>query len=145
MVYKFFDKKSTGTGVTMLSSKSAIKFMSNQQLADKLHKPIIKKFKRRKVYSLFKDNIWGVNLADMPLISKCNKEIKFLSCLIGLFSKYAWVIPLKGKKGNSIVNAFQKLLYDWKRKSNKIWVGQGSEFYNSSFKEWLKDNGRKMY
>ena len=145
MVYKFFDKKSTGSGVTMLSSKSAIKFMSNQQLADKLHKPIIKKFKRRKVYSLFKDNIWGVNLADMPLISKCNKEIKFLSCLIGLFSKYAWVIPLKGKKGNSIVNAFQKLLYDWKRKSNKIWVGQGSEFYNSSFKEWLKDNGRKMY
>ena len=145
MVYKFFDKKSTGSGVTMLSSKSAIKFMSNQQLADKLHKPIIKKFKRRKVYSLFTDNIWGVNLADMPLISKCNKEIKFLSCLIGLFSKYAWVIPLKGKKGNSIVNAFQKLLNDWKRKSNKIWVGQGSEFYNSSFKEWLKDNGRKMY
>ena len=96
----------------MLSSKSAIKFMSNQQLADKLHKPIIKKFKRRKVYSLFKDNIWGVNLADMPLISKCNKEIKFLLCLIGLFSKYAWVIPLKGKKGNSIVNAFQKLLND---------------------------------
>ena len=145
MVYKFFDKKSTGSGVTMLSSKSAIKFMSNQQLADKLHKPIIKKFKRRKVYSLFKDNIWGVNLADMPLISKCNKEIKFLLCLIGLFSKYAWVIPLKGKKGNSIVNAFQKLLNDWKRKLNKIWVGQGSEFYNSSFKEWLKDNGRKMY
>ena len=145
MVYKFFDKKSTGSGVTMLSSKSAIKFMSNQQLADKLHKPIIKKFKRRKVYSLFKGNIWGVNLADMPLISKCNKEIKFLLCLIGLFSKYAWVIPLKGKKGNSIVNAFQKLLNDWKRKSNKIWVGQGSEFYNSSFKEWLKDNGRKMY
>ena len=145
MVYKFFDKKSTGSGVTMLSSKSAIKFMSNQQLADKLHKPIIKKFKRRKVYSLFKDNIWGVNLADMPLISKCNKEIKFLLCLIGLFSKYAWVIPLKGKKGNSIVNAFQKLLNDWKRKSNKIWVGQGSEFYNSSFKEWLKGNGRKMY
>ena len=112
MVYKFFDKKSTGSGVTMLSSKSAIKFMSNQQLADKLHKPIIKKFKRRKVYSLFKDNICGVNLADMPLISKCNKEIKFLLCVIGLFSKYARVIPLKDKKGNSIANAFQKLLND---------------------------------
>ena len=61
MVYKFFDKKSKSSG---------IKSISNQQLGDELHKPIIRKFKRQKVYSSFKDNIWGVDLADVQLISK---------------------------------------------------------------------------
>ena len=94
MVYKFFNKKSKGSG------------LENKQLADELHKPIIKKFKRRKVYSSFKDNLWGVDLADMRLISKHNKGIKYLLCVIDLFSKYAGVIPLKSKKGVSIVNPF---------------------------------------
>ena len=61
MVYKFFDKKSKSSG---------IKSIPNQQLGDELHKPIIRKFKRQKVYSSFKDNIWGVDLADVQLISK---------------------------------------------------------------------------
>ena len=89
MVYKCFDKKSTGSGV---------KSTPNQQLADELHKPIIKKFKRRKVYSSFKDNIWGANLADIQLVSKYNKGFRFLLCVIDIFSKYAWVVPLKDKK-----------------------------------------------
>ena len=72
--------------------------IENKQLTDELHKPIIKKFKRRKVYSSFKDNIWGVDLADMQLISKFNKGIKYLLCVIDLISRYAWVFPLKGKK-----------------------------------------------
>ena len=80
--------------------------MSNQQLADELHKPIIRKFKRRKVYSSFKDNIWGIDLADMQSISKYNKGIRYLLYAIDLFSKYAWVAPLKDKKGVTIVNAF---------------------------------------
>ena len=66
----------------------------------------------------------------MQLISKHNKGIRYLLCVIDLFSRYAWVVPLKGKKGVSIVNAFQKILDSSKRKSNKIWVEQGSEFYN---------------
>ena len=78
----------------------------NNLLADELHKPIIKKFKRGKVYSSFKDNIWGADLADMQLISKYNKRIRFLLCAIDIFSKYAWVILLKVKKGFTIVNAF---------------------------------------
>ena len=77
----------------------------------------------------------------MQLISKYNKEIKYLLCVIDLFNKYAWVVPLKDKKGSSIVNAFQKILNSSKRKSNKIRLDQGSEFYNNSFKKWLKDNG----
>ena len=61
-----------------------------------------------------------------------------------LFSKYAFVIPLKDKKGTNIVNTFQSILNNSKRKPNKIWVDQGSEFYNTSFKKWLKDNNIEM-
>ena len=71
--------------------------VQNQQLANQLHKPIIRKF-IKKVYSSFKDNIWGVDLADMQLISKYNKGIRYLLCAIDLFSKYAFVVPLKDKK-----------------------------------------------
>ena len=78
----------------------------NEQLTEELHKPIIKKFKRRKVYSAFKDNIWGSDLANMQLTSKFNKGFRFLLCVIDIFSKYVWVVPLKDKKGVSIVNAF---------------------------------------
>ena len=71
--------------------------MPNQQLVNELHKLIIKKIKRRKVYSSFKYNIWGADLADMQLISKFNKEIRFLLCVIDIFIKYVWVISLKDK------------------------------------------------
>ena len=80
MVYKFFDKKSKGSGIIN---------EPNYQLANELHKPIIRKFKKRKVYSSFKDNIWGVDLADMQSLSKYNKGIKYLLCAIDLFIKYA--------------------------------------------------------
>ena len=66
-------------------------------------------------------------------------------CVIDIFSKYAWVVPLKDKKDVSIVDAFQKVLDDLDRKPNKIWVDKGSEFYNNSFKKWLKDNDIEMY
>ena len=78
-------------------------------LAEELHKPIIRNFKKRKVYSVFKDNIWGVDLADMQSLSKYNKGIKYLSCAIDLFSKYAWVVPIINKKGINIIDAFQKI------------------------------------
>ena len=133
MVFKFFDKKSKGAG------------LKNQQLADELHKPIIRKFKKRKVYSSFKDNVSGVELADMQFVSKYNKGIKYLLCAIDLFSKYAWVIPLKDKKGATITNAFQNTLNSSERKPNKIWVDQGSEFHKNHFKKWLKDNDISMY
>ena len=97
------------------------------------------------MYSSFKDNIWGVDLADMQLISKYNKGIRYLLCAIDIFSKYAWVVPWKGKKGVSIVNAFQKSLDSSKREPNKIWVEQGSEFYNSLLKKFLKENNIVMY
>ena len=81
----------------------------------------------------------------MQLLSKFNKGIKYLLCVIDLFSKYAFVVSLKDKKGISIVNTFQSILNKSKRKPNKIWVDKGSEFYNGSFKKWLQDNDIAMY
>ena len=86
-----------------------------------------------------------LDVTDMQLLIKFNKWFRFLLCVIDIFSKYAWVIPLKDKKAVSIVSAFQIILKESNRKPNKIWVDKGSEFYNSSFKKWLKDNDIKMY
>ena len=97
------------------------------------------------MYSFFKDNIWGVDLADMQLISKYNKGVRYLLCAIDLFSKCDFVVPLKDKKGTTIANAFQSILNNGKRKPNKIWADQCSEFYNSHFKKWLKDNNIEMH
>ena len=85
------------------------------------------------MYSSFKDNIWGVDLANMQLISKYNKGIRYLLCSTDLFSKYAFVVPLRDKKGNTITNAFQSILDKSNRKLNKVWVDQESEFYNNNF------------
>ena len=147
MVYKFFDKKSKGSGIANNEIKQ------NLQLAKELHKPIIRNFKKRTVYSGFKDNIWGVDLADMQSPSKYNKGIKYLLCAIDVFSKYVWVVPIKDKKGVSIVDVFQEILKEsnWieanskGRKPNKIWVDKGSQFYNNSFKKGLKDNDIEMH
>ena len=84
MVYKCFESKVSGSGGKHVNTKNT---PQNEQLAEELHKPIIRKFEKRKVYSAFKDNIWGVDLADMQLLSKYNKGIKFLICVIDIFSK----------------------------------------------------------
>ena len=77
--------------------------------------------------------------------SKFNKGTRFLLCVINNFSKYAWVVPLKYKKGITIADVFQKILNYSMKKPNKILVDKGSEFYNSFLKKWLKDNDIEMY
>ena len=91
MAYKFFAKKTSSSGI-----KNEI--ISNKELAEELHKPIIRKFNKREVQSLFINNIWGADLADMQLISKFNKGFRFLLCVIDIFSKYSRVIHLKKKE-----------------------------------------------
>ena len=113
MVYKFFDKKLKGSGVN-------IEVKHNEQLSLELQEPIIRNFKKRTVYSGFILDLWGADLADVQLISKFNKGFRSLLCVIDVFSKYAWVVPLKDKKAVSIVNAFQKLLKKCNRKPKKI-------------------------
>ena len=97
-----FDKKSKGSGVANNDIKQYL------QLTEELHKPIIRKFKKRKVYSGFKDNIWGADLADMQLISKFNKGFRFLLCAIDIFSKYTWVNRLKDKMVLVLLMLFKK-------------------------------------
>ena len=151
MVYTFFDKKLKGSGISaLLANKSANE--PNDQLAYELHKPIIRKFKKIKVYSSYRDNIWGFHLADIQSLSKYDKGIKYLLCAINLFSKNVWVNPIKDKKGTSIVNAFKKIISEKseaeskkRRKPNKVWVDQGSESYNKSFKNFWKINNTEMY
>ena len=135
MVYRFLDKKSAESGVAT---------KPNQQLVNKLHEQIIRRFKRRKVYSSLRDNIWGVDFADMQSLRKYNKGIKYLLCVSDLRSKYAWAVPWKDKRGISVVNAFQKILDSSNRKPNKIWIHQGGEFYNNFLKRFLKMNKIEM-
>ena len=85
MVYKYFDTKTSDVAVK-------IQIMQNEELAEELHKSIIRKFQKRKVHSSFIDNIWDADLGDMQLISKFNKGFLFLLCVIDIYCKYAWVI-----------------------------------------------------
>ena len=86
----------------------------------------------------------GVDLADIQLLSKYNKGNKYLLCATDIFTKYAWVVSKEDKKGTSIVNAFKEIVSEG-RKPNKIWADQGSEFYNNSFRDFLKINDIEMY
>ena len=81
----------------------------------------------------------------MKLISKFSNRFRFLLCVVDIYSKYAWVIPLKDKKGITITNAFQKILKESNRKPSKIWLDKGSEFYNRSMKSWLEKNDIEIY
>ena len=118
--------------------------MTNYRLVNELQKQIIRKFKRRKVYSSFGDNVWGVDLVDMKSLSKYNRAIRYSLRVIDLFSKYAWVVPLKDKRGISIANAFRKIISKG-CKSNRIWVDQGCEFKNYLSKIFLVNNNVEMY
>ena len=129
MVYKFFDEK---TSVSAIKNEN----ISDKRLTEILHKPIIRKFKKRKVRSPFIDNIWDADLAYMQLASKFNKGICFFIMYYWYFTHglFLWKI----KRGLTINNAFQKILKESNRKPNKIWLDKGSEFYNISMKSWLE-------
>ena len=130
MVYKFLDKKTSGSGIKYDN-------ISNKELAEELHKPITRRFKKAKVHSFFIDNIWGADLADMQLIRKFNKGIRFLLYVTDIYSKYAWVIPFKDKRYYNC-KCFSESLKESDHSPNKIWVDKGREFYDSSMKSWLR-------
>ena len=130
--YKFLDKK-TGSGAS-----------ANEQLAEELHKTVTENFKRRKIYAKFKDNIWAADLSEMKSLSFRNKNIKYL-CVIDVFTKYAWVKPLKDKKDKTVLNTFRKIVNESNCKLNKVCVDQGRQFYNKLMREWLDINNILMY
>ena len=140
MVYKFFGKITFATRARSESLATQNKFaggtiknenMSYKKLA-KYTSQLLQKFNKIKVHSSFIDNICGADLPDLQLISRFNKRIRFLLCVIDIFSKYAWVILLNNKKGITISNTFQKILDESNRKKNKMRVDKGNKFYNRS-------------
>ena len=143
MVYKFFDKKSTSLA-DKSASNSGIKNenIPNKGLAGKLRKSIIIKFEKRKVHSPCTEDIWGSDITDIQLTFY---DIRLLLYVIDIYSKYTWFIPLKDKQIITITNAFQKILDEFNRTPNKIWVEKGSEFYNKSVKSWLEKKYIEMY
>ena len=112
----------------------------NKELTEELYKPVIRKVKKRRVYSLFRDNIWGADLPDVQLLSKFNKGTCFLLCFNNVISKFAWVVPLKDEGDITITDACQKILNECGSKPNKIWVDKESEFYNKLLKSQLQKN-----
>ena len=106
---------------------------------------IAREIKKYKVFSFYLDNTWAADLEDMKLISKYNKGVRFLLCVIDIYSKYAWVVTLKNKKGISVTDAFQKILdKTGGSKPSKTWIDQGSELHNPSMKSWFRSNGNKL-
>ena len=89
--------------------------------------------------------MWVADLADMQLINKFNKEFQILLCVVNIYIKCTWIVPLKDKKGIAITNTFQNILDQSNRKPNETWVEEGSKFYNRSMQIWLQDNDIEMY
>ena len=122
--------------------------MSNdwsQQLADELHKPITRNFRKRRVISYGFDKLWAGDLIEIQRYSKWNNGIKYLLTIIDVFSKYGWIVPLKDKKTESVSSAFDLIFKKSKRKPEMLWTDKGSEFISKHFKEFLKKNNVKLY
>ena len=115
------------------------------QLAEELHKPIKRKFTKRRVLSDGIYDIWSADLVYMQWSSKEINGVKYLVNVIDVFSKYAWSVPIRDKTGKSIVGAFQHIVDTSHRIPKKLWLDQGTEFYNRTFKKWLNDNNIDMY
>ena len=145
MVYKRFDKKTKGSGVTLANKYATKSIPQNEQLAEELHKPIIRKSKKKGSIFRIQRQCLGCRFSRHAIISKFNKGFRFLLCVIDIYSKYAWVVLLKDKKGVIIVNAFQSILNKSNRKPKKIWVDKVNDFDNRSMKSWLEKDDIEMY
>ena len=155
-----YDKKSKGThwvslfvekntAVTLMLSKLNIFLTTylnkwetiwiDEELAEELHKSVIKKFKERKVYATFKDNILTADLSEMESLPSENQNVSYLLCVRDVFTKYACVKHLKDKNGNTALNAFVEIVDLSNRKPNKLWFDQGREYYNKFMQKWLNN------
>ena len=117
----------------------------SQQLAEELHKPITRNFRKRTVISYGIDKIWAADLVEMQKYSKWNKGIKYLLMVIDVFSKYGWIVPLKDKKTENVSLAFDEIFKKSKRKPEKLWTDKGSEFISKHFKDFLNRHNIMMY
>ena len=105
------------------------------ELAEELHKPVTRKFKKRRVYARGVDEIWAADLVDMKAFAKDNEGVKYLLTVLDVFSKYGWIVPLKTKTGVEVANALKKIFKE--RKPKNLWVDKGKEFYNKDVKSLI--------
>ena len=117
----------------------------SQQLAEELHKPITRNFRKRRVISHGIDKIWAADLVEMQKYSKWNKGLKYLLMVIDVFSKYGWIVPLKNQKTESVSLAFDTIFKKSKRKPENLWTDKGSEFISKHFKDVLKKRNIMLY
>ena len=115
----------------------------SDQLAEELHKPVRRKFERRRVIVGGIDKIWAADLVDMSAFSRDNRGFKFILSIIDVFSKYGWLVPLKDKKGATVRDAFRKIFKE--RVPEKLWTDKGKEFYNRDLKQLLLEHGIDLY
>lgn len=114
-----------------------------KQFAEEIHRRVVRKFQRRKVIVHRMDEIWGIDLASME--TSAFDGYKFILCIIDVFSKYVWCVPLKNKMATTVLNAVKDVVKQSDRIPEKIWVDQGSEFYNKEFKAWITSQDIIMY
>jgi hypothetical protein len=117
----------------------------NEELAEELHKPVRRKFPRRKVIVHEIDDIWSCDLVEMQEWSKENKGCRYMLNVIDVFSKYAWSIPIQDKKATTVLQAFREIVSQSNRKPKHIWVDEGKEFYNKNIDEWINSNNIVRY
>ena len=115
-----------------------------QQLAEELHKPIIRKFTKRRVFVKGVDEIWAADLVEMQRFSDWNKGIKYLLMVIDVFSKFGWIEPLQNKKGETMAAAFEKIFKSG-RQPRLLWIDKGKEFYNKNVNQLLSRKNIKLY
>ena len=116
-----------------------------QKFANEIHHRVLRKFKKRKVIIMRQDETWAIDLADMNTFVTHNNGYKYILCIIDVFSKFAWCVPLKNKTGETILTELLKVIKDSGREPEKIWVDKGSEFYNKNFKAWAKSKNIVIY
>jgi hypothetical protein len=119
--------------------------MERKTFAQELHKRAIKKYPRRKVTVFRPDEIWAVDLASMESLAESNDGYKWILCIVDVFSKYAFCVPLKTKSAQTVLAAMKEVVKKSGRSPEKIWCDRGSEFYNKYFKEWIKSQNITMY
>ena len=116
----------------------------SNELADELHKPIRKKFKKRRVFTSGVDAICAADLVEMQSFSRSNKGFKYILMIIDVFSKYGWAVPLKSKTGLEVTKSFQNL---WRKQAppQQLWTDKGKEFYNGLMTDLLEKNSVQLY
>ena len=117
----------------------------SQQLADELHKPVTRKFQKRRVISNNVDDIWAADLVEMQKFSRWNKGIRYLLMVIDVFSKYGWIRELKNKKAETVYEAFRDIIMKSNRKPKMLWTDKGSEFIGKYFRNYLGIKKIKPY